>query len=57
MNSRKDTLMHKYTTRLMDEQPVGALDILLLIRSYNRKEINYGEWLRLSRTWAEAVVR
>ena len=38
------------------QRPISRLDLLLLIRSYNRKEISYEEWLRLSRAWAEAVI-
>ena len=49
--------MDDKTTGRADERPVNPLDILLLIRSYNRREISYDEWLRLSRAWAEAMVR
>jgi hypothetical protein len=49
--------MDDKTTGRADGPLVSPLDILLLIRSYNRREISYDEWLRLSRAWAEAMVR
>ena len=49
--------MDEQTNGHTDNIPVNPLDILLLIRSYNRREISYDEWLRLSRAWAEAMVR
>jgi hypothetical protein len=49
--------MDDKTTGRTDEPPVNRLEILFLIRSYNRKEISYEEWLCLSRAWAEAMMR
>jgi hypothetical protein len=47
----------------MDEQntfnqsPPTLQELLWLTRAYNRKEISYEEWLRLTKVWAETVVR
>jgi len=43
----------------MDDQPtdVSGLDLLYLIRAYNRREISLEEWIRLTRAWAEAMGR
>ncbi len=49
--------MDDKTTGLPDEQPVNRLDLLFIIRAYNREEISLDEWLRLSRAWAEAMLR
>src|SRR5712692_2957555 len=50
-------LMDDSMTEPTDSQEqVGRLDLLLLVRSYNRREISYEESLRLSRAWAEAVI-
>ncbi len=48
--------MDDKTTGHTDEQPVNRLDILFLIRAYNRHEITLEEWLRQTKAWAEAVI-
>lgn len=40
-----------------DGSPVSRLDLILLIQAYNRRELTLDEFLRLSREWAEAMLR
>lgn len=39
-----------------DSQQPGRLTFLLLTQAYNRNEISFDEWLKLTREWAEAVI-
>jgi hypothetical protein len=39
------------------DQPVTRLDLILLFQAYNRKEISFDEFIRLTREWAEAMQR
>ena len=43
----------------MDEQEEQAASygLLHITRAYNRQEISFDEWLRLSRDWAERIIR
>lgn len=45
------------TERTDDQRPVSRLDLLYITQAYNRREISFEEWLRLSREWAERVIR
>ena len=42
------------TTR---EPSVPTYGLLYITQAYNRKEITFNEWLRLSREWAERILR
>lgn len=39
------------------EHPPVVLDLLLITRAYNRREISLDDWLRQSREWAQAVIK
>ena len=42
----------------MDEnKPVNRLDLILIFQAYNKKEISFDEFIRLTREWAEAMQR
>lgn len=36
---------------------ISSIDLLLITRAYNRKEISFDEWLKRSKEWAEGVIR
>jgi len=36
---------------------VSSYGLLYITQAYNRKEITLDEWLRLSREWAERILR
>ncbi|HEU5378558.1 MAG TPA: hypothetical protein VFV38_24315 [Ktedonobacteraceae bacterium] len=38
-------------------EKVAPYDILYITGAYNRREISIDEWLRLSREWAENVIK
>jgi len=40
-----------------NEQPVASYGLLYITRAHNRKEITFDDWLRLSKAWAEQVIR
>ncbi len=35
---------------------ISTIDLLLITRAYNRKEISFDEWLKRSKEWAEGVI-
>lgn len=39
------------------EPSVPTYGLLYITQAYNRKEITMNEWLRLSREWAERILR
>ncbi len=45
--------------RALHEQltPVAPYNLLYITRAYNCGEISFEEWLRLTREWAEQVIR
>lgn len=45
------------TGRTEDQRPVSRLDLLYITQAYNRREISFEEWLRLTKEWAERVIR
>ena len=49
----------KESERVPDEntEPVATYDLLYITRAYNRREISFEEWLRLTKEWAEQVIR
>lgn len=40
-----------------NERPPASYELLYLIQAYNRREITLEEWLRLTREWAERILR
>jgi hypothetical protein len=40
-----------------EKDTVTSYDLLYITRAYNRKEISFDEWLRLSKEWAERIIR
>ena len=38
-------------------EKVAPYDLLFITRAYNRKEITFEEWLRLSKEWAEQILQ
>ena len=40
-----------------DTVPVAPYNLLYITRAYNRREITFEEWLRLTKEWAEQVIR
>jgi hypothetical protein len=52
----KDTHMQP-SEKKPEVETVASYDLLYITRAYNRKEISFDEWLRLSREWAERVIR
>ena len=40
-----------------NKPPASFITLLHLTRAYNRKEISFDEWLRLTREWAEAIIQ
>ena len=50
--------MNEQTRGQADSQrPVSRLDLLYITQAYNRREISFDEWLRLTKEWAERVIR
>jgi hypothetical protein len=45
------------TTGTDSQQPVSALELLLITRAYNRNEISFEEWLKRTKEWAEQVIK
>ena len=39
------------------DESVSPLDLLFLTRAYNRNEITFAEWLKLTKQWAEAIIQ
>jgi hypothetical protein len=39
-----------------DTQTVPSYGLLYITRAYNRREITFEEWLRLSKEWAEQII-
>ncbi len=39
------------------QEHISTIDLLLITRAYNRKEISFDEWLKRSKEWAEGVIR
>lgn len=39
------------------DKPPSSHELLLLIQAHNRKEITTEQWLKLSREWAERMLR
>src|SRR5437764_11860162 len=42
---------------MADVKTVPSYGLLYIIRAYNQKEISFDEWLRLSREWAEEIIK
>ena len=46
---------------VLSEEPtdtlVASYDLLFITRAYNRKEITFEEWLRLTKEWAEQILQ
>lgn len=49
--------MDEHVTEGGDSPSVSSIDLLMLTRAYNRKEITFEEWLLLTKEWAEAMQR
>lgn len=52
----KDTHMQP-SKKESEKDTVTSYDLLYITRAYNRKEISFDEWLRLSKEWAERIIR
>jgi len=39
-----------------DEPLAASYGLLYITRAYNRKEITFEEWLKLSKEWAERIL-
>lgn len=40
-----------------DDTLVASYDLLCITRAYNRKEITFEEWLKLTKEWAEQMIQ
>jgi hypothetical protein len=40
-----------------DTTPVAPYNLLFITRAYNRKEITFEQWLRLTKEWAERMIQ
>jgi hypothetical protein len=40
-----------------NDTPVAPYTLLYINRAYNRKEITFKEWLRLTKEWAERMIK
>lgn len=49
----------KETEQVPDEDttPVATYSLLYITRAYNRKEITFEQWLKLTKDWAERVIK
>jgi hypothetical protein len=49
----------KEPERVPDESTRSAApyNLLFITRAYNRKEISFEEWLRLTKEWAERMIQ
>jgi hypothetical protein len=52
-----DQTTESTTTDTDNQHPVSALDLLLITRAYNRKEISFEAWLKQTKEWAEQVIK
>ncbi len=39
------------------DERVAPYDLLFITRAYNNKEITFEEWLRLTKEWAEVIIK
>lgn len=40
-----------------DTTPVAPYNLLYITRAYNRREITFEQWLRLTKEWAERMIQ
>jgi len=57
MSETKQTPREQKQVSESQAEQVAPYDILFITRAYNRKEISFEEWLRLTKAWAEGIIR